>query len=103
MRHEGLLHVKKAQFLARADCRNILMKVAEAAKPDMTILCERGSAFGYGNLVVDILGVPEMNQLDETAPIDATPSGQPPGAHTMGEGQWGAGHGRRGGTGARHV
>src|SRR3546814_5529447 len=72
MRHEGLLHVKKAQFLAPADCRNILMKVAEAAKPDMTILCERGSAFGYGNLVVDMLGIPEMKKLGAPVTIDAT-------------------------------
>src|SRR3546814_15478013 len=50
MRHEGLLHVKKAQFLAPADCRNILMKVAEAAKPDMTILCERGSEIGRAHV-----------------------------------------------------
>lgn len=85
MRHEGLLHVKKAQFLAPADCRNILMKVAEAAKPDMTILCERGSAFGYGNLVVDMLGIPEMKKLGAPVTIDATHAVQLPGAKSMGE------------------
>lgn len=85
MRHEGLLHVKKAQFLAPADCRNILMKVAEAAKPDMTILCERGSAFGYGNLVVDMLGIPEMKKLGAPVTIDATHAVQLPGAKSMGD------------------
>src|SRR3546814_20149856 len=85
MRHEGLLHVKKAQFLAPADCRNILMKVAEAAKPDMTILSERGSAFGYGNLVVDMLGIPEMKKLGAPVTIDATHAVQLPGAKSLGE------------------
>src|SRR3546814_7084865 len=97
MRHEGLLHVKKAQFLAPADCRNILMKVAEAAKPDMTILCERGSAFGYGNLVVDMLGIPEMKKLGAPVTIDATHAVQLPGAKSMGELGSAAG-GRRGGV-----
>src|SRR3546814_9908705 len=66
-------------------CRNILMKVAEAAKPDMTILCERGSAFGYGNLVVDMLGIPEMKKLGAPVTIDATHAVQLPGAKSMGE------------------
>jgi len=85
MRNEGLLHVKKAQFLAPADCRNILMKVAEAAKPDMTILCERGSAFGYNNLVVDMLGIPEMKKLGAPVTIDATHAVQLPGAKSLGD------------------
>src|SRR3546814_20716630 len=61
------------------------MKVAEAAKPDMTILCERGSAFGYGNLVVDMLGIPEMKKLGAPVTIDATHAVQLPGAKSMGE------------------
>lgn len=56
----GLLHVKKGQFLAPWDCRNILSKIKEAAPSrDLTILCERGVSFGYNNLVVDMLGIPE--------------------------------------------
>ena len=51
----GLLHVKKGQFLAPWDCRNILDKIKEAVGEDMTILCERGASFGYNNLVVDML------------------------------------------------
>ncbi|HMP62759.1 MAG TPA: 3-deoxy-8-phosphooctulonate synthase, partial [Phenylobacterium sp.] len=51
----GLLHVKKGQFLAPWDSRNILDKIKEAVGVDMTIMCERGVSFGYNNLVVDML------------------------------------------------
>ena len=59
----GLLHVKKAQFLAPWDCKNIVSKIGEAASRDMVIMCERGSSFGYNNLVVDPLAIPEMKKL----------------------------------------
>src|SRR3546814_16328068 len=52
LKNEGLLHVKKAQFLAPWDCHSILRKIEEAAAGDMTILCERGSAFGSNNLEI---------------------------------------------------
>jgi 2-dehydro-3-deoxyphosphooctonate aldolase (KDO 8-P synthase) len=59
----GWLHVKKAQFLAPWDCKNIITKAREVA-PDLDIiLCERGSSFGYNNLVVDMLGIGEMQRL----------------------------------------
>ncbi len=77
----GLLHVKKGQFLAPWDCRNILSKVKEAAPSrDLTILCERGVSFGYNNLVVDMLGLGEMRALSAPVSIDATHSVQLPGA-----------------------
>jgi 2-dehydro-3-deoxyphosphooctonate aldolase (KDO 8-P synthase) len=77
----GLLHVKKGQFLAPWDCRNILSKVKEAAPSrDLTILCERGVSFGYNNLVVDMLGIPEMQALGAPVTIDATHAVQLPGA-----------------------
>lgn len=76
----GWLHVKKAQFLAPRDCRNIILKAREAA-PDLEIvLCERGSAFGYNNLVVDMLGIGEMQRLGVPVTIDATHAVQLPGA-----------------------
>lgn len=75
----GVLHVKKAQFLAPWDCKNILSKIAEAADVDV-VLCERGSSFGYNNLVVDMLGIGEMRKLGAPVTIDATHAVQLPGA-----------------------
>lgn len=77
----GLLHVKKGQFLAPWDCKNILSKIKEAAPSrNLTILCERGVSFGYNNLVVDMLGIQEMRALGAPVSIDATHSVQLPGA-----------------------
>jgi len=82
----GLLHVKKAQFLAPWDCHSILRKIEEAGAPDMTILCERGSAFGYNNLVVDMLAIPEMRKLGVPVTMDATHAVQLPGAQKDADG-----------------
>ncbi|WP_394762783.1 3-deoxy-8-phosphooctulonate synthase [Phenylobacterium sp.] len=76
----GLLHVKKGQFLAPWDCKNILDKIREATGQDFTILCERGVSFGYNNLVVDMLGIEEMKRLGAPVTIDATHAVQLPGA-----------------------
>lgn len=76
----GWLHVKKAQFIAPWDTRNILSKVEEAAPGTQTILCERGTSFGYNNLVVDMLGIPAMKSLGVPVTIDATHAVQLPGA-----------------------
>ena len=76
----GVLHVKKAQFLAPWDTKNIVSKIGEAA-PDLdVILCERGSSFGYNNLVVDMLGIGAMQALGVPVTIDATHAVQLPGA-----------------------
>jgi 2-dehydro-3-deoxyphosphooctonate aldolase (KDO 8-P synthase) len=76
----GWLHVKKAQFLAPWDCKNIVTKAREVA-PDLDIiLCERGSSFGYNNLMVDMLGIGEMQRLGVPVTIDATHAVQLPGA-----------------------
>jgi 2-dehydro-3-deoxyphosphooctonate aldolase (KDO 8-P synthase) len=76
----GLLHVKKGQFLAPWDCRNIVDKINEAVSRPMTVLCERGASFGYNNLVVDMLAIEEMKQLGAPVTIDATHAVQLPGA-----------------------
>jgi len=77
----GWLHVKKGQFLAPWDCRNILDKVREATDGrDFTVLCERGASFGYNNLVVDMLAIEEMKRLGAPVTIDATHAVQLPGA-----------------------
>jgi 2-dehydro-3-deoxyphosphooctonate aldolase (KDO 8-P synthase) len=77
----GWLHVKKGQFLAPWDARNIVSKVKEAVGgADITVLCERGASFGYNNLVVDMLGIAEMRKLGVPVTIDATHAVQLPGA-----------------------
>ena len=76
----GVLHVKKAQFLAPWDCRNILSKAREAAPDLQIVLCERGASFGYNNLVVDMLAIGEMQALGAPVTIDATHAVQLPGA-----------------------
>lgn len=79
--HGGWLHVKKAQFLAPWDTRNIVAKVGEVTgEANPTILCERGASFGYNNLVVDMLGIPAMQALGVPVTIDATHAVQLPGA-----------------------
>jgi 2-dehydro-3-deoxyphosphooctonate aldolase (KDO 8-P synthase) len=76
----GLIQVKKAQFIAPWDTRNIVTKIHEAAPGAGVILCERGSSFGYNNLVVDMLAISEMQKLGCPVTIDATHAVQLPGA-----------------------
>ena len=85
-RSGGWLHVKKGQFLAPGDGRNIIDKIKEAVQADLTILCERGVSFGYHNLVVDMLGIDQMKQLGVPVTIDATHSTQLPGANPLSNG-----------------
>jgi 2-dehydro-3-deoxyphosphooctonate aldolase (KDO 8-P synthase) len=77
---DGWLQVKKGQFLAPWDCRNILDKIKEATGRDLTLLCERGVSFGYNNLIVDMLAIEEMKALGAPVTIDATHAVQLPGA-----------------------
>jgi len=76
----GLLHVKKGQFLAPWDARNIVDKIRETVATPLTILCERGVSFGYNNLVVDMLGIERMKEMGVPVTIDATHAVQLPGA-----------------------
>jgi 2-dehydro-3-deoxyphosphooctonate aldolase (KDO 8-P synthase) len=76
----GLLHVKKAQFMAHWDARNIISKVGEVAGRELVVMCERGASFGYNNLIVDMLAIPEMKKLGCPVTIDATHAVQLPGA-----------------------
>jgi 2-dehydro-3-deoxyphosphooctonate aldolase (KDO 8-P synthase) len=76
----GWLHVKKGQFLAPWDAQNIVAKVREAAGRDILVLCERGVSLGYNNLVVDMLGIGQMQRLGVPVTIDATHAVQLPGA-----------------------
>jgi 2-dehydro-3-deoxyphosphooctonate aldolase (KDO 8-P synthase) len=76
----GVIQVKKAQFLAPWDVKNIIAKIGEAAPDVGVIMCERGSSFGYNNLVVDMLAIGEMQRLGCPVTIDATHAVQLPGA-----------------------
>ena len=71
------INVKKPQFLAPHEMRHIIKKFAEAGN-ERVMLCERGSSFGYNNLVVDMLGMDDMKSM---APVifDATHALQRPG------------------------
>ena len=77
---QGWLHVKKAQFLAPWDCANIITKAREVSPDVQIILCERGTSFGYNNLIVDMLGIAEMKKLSVPVTMDATHAVQLPGA-----------------------
>jgi 2-dehydro-3-deoxyphosphooctonate aldolase (KDO 8-P synthase) len=71
------INVKKPQFLAPQEMQHIINKCREAGN-ERVILCERGTSFGYNNLVVDMLG---MDQMKSLAPVvfDATHALQRPG------------------------
>lgn len=64
----AVINVKKPQFLSPAQMKNIVEKFAEAGNTQV-ILCERGSQFGYDNLVVDMLGFGVMKKTCDNAPI----------------------------------
>ena len=63
-----VINVKKPQFLSPSQMKNIVEKFAEAGNQQVS-LCERGSQFGYDNLVVDMLGFGVMKQTCDNAPI----------------------------------
>ncbi|MDR5858979.1 3-deoxy-8-phosphooctulonate synthase [Halomonas eurihalina] len=74
----AVINIKKPQFLAPHEMRHILRKCEEAGN-DRLILCERGSSFGYNNLVVDMLGFGDMKQTGYPLLFDVTHSLQRPG------------------------
>lgn len=77
--HTGkCLNVKKAQFLAPWDMRNVVDKLRAAGNENI-MLCERGTSFGYNTLVVDMTSLVEMKKLGYPVIFDATHSVQKPG------------------------
>jgi len=74
----AVINIKKAQFLAPQEMKHILNKCVEAGN-DQLILCERGSSFGYNNLVVDMLGFGIMKQFEYPVFFDVTHALQMPG------------------------
>jgi len=75
---KAVINIKKAQFLAPQEMQHILKKCEEAGN-DQLILCERGSSFGYNNLVVDMLGFGVMKAFNYPVFFDVTHSLQQPG------------------------
>lgn len=72
------INVKKGQFLAPWDMKNVLAKFTESGNPNV-LLCERGASFGYNTLVSDMRSLPIMAALGAPVVFDATHSVQQPG------------------------
>ncbi len=74
---EKVINVKKAQFLSPAQMKNIIEKCNHFGNENI-LLCERGSIFGYDNLIVDFLGIDKIKKIAPTI-LDITHSLQLPG------------------------
>jgi 2-dehydro-3-deoxyphosphooctonate aldolase (KDO 8-P synthase) len=74
-----VVNVKKGQFLAPRDMRHVVTKLVESQATGV-LLTERGTSFGYNNLVVDMRGLPMLRELGHPVVFDVTHSLQLPGA-----------------------
>lgn len=72
------LNVKKGQFLAPWDMRNVVKKIEETGNKNIMV-CERGASFGYNTLVSDMRALPILAQMGYPVVFDATHSVQQPG------------------------
>ena len=72
------INVKKGQFLSPEDMINIIRKIESTGNDDV-LLCERGTTFGYNNLVVDFRSLPIMAETGKPIVMDATHAVQKPG------------------------
>ena len=77
-RQARVVNIKKGQFLAPWDVRNILQKAASTGNEDIMVT-ERGASFGYNNLVADFRSLPEIRAMGYPVVFDATHSVQLPG------------------------
>ncbi len=73
------VNIKKGQFLSPQEMRNVVDKAKEASGQDNVLVCERGFAFGYGNLVSDMRSLSIMRETGCPVVFDATHSVQLPG------------------------
>ena len=78
---DAVINIKKAQFLAPHEMGHILKKCEDAGNSNL-ILCERGSCFGYNNLIVDMLGFSTMKEFGYPVIFDATHALQMPGGRS---------------------
>ncbi len=74
------INVKKAQFLAPLDMKQVIQKLEDSGNSNI-MLCERGTSFGYNNLVVDMTGLLVMKEFGYPIIFDATHSVQKPGGN----------------------
>ena len=79
------VNVKKGQFLAPWDMKNVIEKVTEAGNPNV-MACERGASFGYNTLVSDMRALPIMAEIGCPVVFDATHSVQEPGGQGQSSG-----------------
>jgi len=75
---KAVINIKKAQFLAPQEMGNIIKKCENSGNAQL-ILCERGSSFGYNNLVVDMLGFSGLKEFAYPVLFDVTHALQRPG------------------------
>ena len=73
------VNIKKGQFLAPADMKNVVDKARGASKADNIMVCERGATFGYNNLISDMRSLMVMRDTGCPVVFDATHSVQLPG------------------------
>jgi 2-dehydro-3-deoxyphosphooctonate aldolase (KDO 8-P synthase) len=73
------VNIKKGQFLAPHDMKNVVDKAREASGKDNIMVCERGASFGYNNLVSDMRSLAIMRETGCPVVMDATHSVQLPG------------------------
>ena len=73
------VNIKKGQFLAPGDMKNVVDKAREASGADNIMVCERGASFGYNNLVSDMRSLAIMRETGCPVVMDATHSVQLPG------------------------
>jgi 2-dehydro-3-deoxyphosphooctonate aldolase (KDO 8-P synthase) len=73
------VNIKKGQFLAPSDMKNVVAKAKEASGSDNIMVCERGASFGYNNLVSDMRSLAIMRDTGCPVVFDATHSVQLPG------------------------
>lgn len=73
------VNIKKGQFLAPGDMKNVVDKAREASGKDNIMVCERGASFGYNNLVSDMRSLAIMRETNCPVVFDATHSVQLPG------------------------
>jgi len=73
-----IINVKKGQFLAPWDMKNVLAKLVESGNPNV-MACERGASFGYNTLVSDMRSLPILASFGAPVIFDATHSVQQPG------------------------
>ena len=73
------VNIKKGQFLAPGDMKNVVDKAREASGKDNIMVCERGASFGYNNLISDMRSLAIMRETKCQVVFDATHSVQLPG------------------------